>query len=102
MNPGFQPHDRHAVLGCALLQAGQDRARDSEFAIFGAHVHALDLTVLRDEELNAAASGGKSADPSQEEYNPFAQELFDAIAVLTLLWIEGGQLSLEFGDQLHG
>jgi hypothetical protein len=57
---------------------------------------------LRPKQLNAAAAGRSRIGPQNEKRDSLRNQLFDAVAVATLGWIERVEMSVKLSNQHDG
>ena len=66
----------------------------------GAHVHALELSVLASHQQDPAASGGLALVSQHEERDALRDQFLDAEPVAALRWVERLEVRLELVDEL--
>src|SRR3954469_19989321 len=73
VNTGFQPQKLDAVSKCVISEMVQHQLPERHAAKLGAHIHALDLSILRAKQFDTPAAGRCPIIAQQEERHIFRQ-----------------------------
>src|SRR5215831_4805231 len=71
-------------------------------AILRPHIHALELTILGAEELDAAAAGRITAMAQHEKRDPLRDQLLDTVTMTALGRIERVQMRFQLRNKQDG
>src|SRR5689334_22973838 len=102
MDAGLQAQQGDSVLAGVIGEMIEYQLPEAAATVLGAHVHALELSIVRAEQLDAAAGGGGLVGAQEEEGHIFPEQLLDAEAVPALRGVTRGEVSLELFDQRNG